>query len=106
MRRIAESQTASSAILLFSPFCDRFDLPGSDSLLLRALLPRDLRALLPRLGQADRDRLLAALHLAAFSALTRAECALLPALHRALDPLARGLPVFPSAAALLLCRHD
>src|SRR6185503_4184967 len=65
-----------------------------------ALLARNFRALLARLGQPDRDRLLAALHLAAVTFLPALERSLLLAMHRALDALARGFAVLPMTRLL------
>src|SRR4051794_19101542 len=66
------------------------------------LLLRDLLALFACLGEADGDRLFAALHLAAFAAAPALRGALLVPAHLAFDVLAGALCVFP-----LLCflRH-
>src|SRR5437016_4152180 len=72
------------------PFLRRFA-----AALARPLLLRHLCAGLPRFGEADRDRLLAALDASARpAALQRAALALV---HRALDLLARLLPVLSHA---------
>src|SRR5258708_9128475 len=63
-----------------------------------ASFPRHLRAFLAGLGECDGDRLLAAFHFAAFTALARPEGAFLQALHRALDALARRLSILSTAA--------
>src|SRR3954468_3226419 len=73
-----------------------------------ALLPGHLRALLPSLRKADRDRLLAALHLAAMTRLPPLERAALATAHCAPDALARALAVLPAARlprGCLLGRH-
>src|SRR5258706_15054438 len=78
-------------------------------LLLRRFLLRHLRAGLPRLGEADGDGLLAALHLLArASALERAAFFLV---HRPFDFLRGFLAVLPRHAFYLLCteacaRHE
>src|SRR5947207_4428810 len=66
----------------------RFALPLRLAFALASGLARDLLALLARLGEADGDRLLAALHRAAASALAAFELALFAALHDAFDVLA------------------
>src|SRR5258708_24929164 len=63
-------------------------------------LLRHLRPFLAGLGEGDGDRLFAALHCAALTALARPEGALLQAFHHALDALARRLPVLSPAALL------
>src|SRR5579872_6145412 len=65
-------------------------------------LLRHLGALLPRLGQPDRDRLLAALHLAAVTRLAALQRSLLAAVHRALHALRCAFAVL--ARAVLLSR--
>src|SRR5436189_5163756 len=53
----------------------------------------NLRALLPSLGQPDRYRLLAALHLAALATFTAFQSSAFPTTHCAFDALARCLAV-------------
>src|SRR5436190_6595278 len=67
----------------------------------RLALPsgRDLRSLLSCLRESDRDRLLAALHLAAVSRLATPEGAPLATVHGTLDALACSLAVLPTALA-------
>src|SRR6185295_2530953 len=74
---------------------------------LGAFLPRNLRALLAGLGQANGDRLLSALHLSALAAGSALQRAFLAALHRALDAFARGFAVLSPAflPSTFLCRH-
>src|SRR5580704_4014435 len=72
------------------------------------LFPRNLGALLARLGKSNRNCLLAAGHFAALAAFARTKCAALFAVHRALHALAGGFavschgapPVFRFAALL------
>src|SRR6185312_4280746 len=62
-------------------------------LLFSGFLLGDLLAFLARLGQPDRDRLLAAFHRAALAAFAAFELALLLAVHGALDLFAGALAV-------------
>ena len=63
-------------------------------------LARHLGALLPRLRQSDRYRLLAALHLAAVSLLAPPQRALLAAAHGAFDALASTSTILPPTGFL------
>src|SRR5262245_18443572 len=65
---------------------------------LSAPLARNLLALLPSLGQADGDGLLAALHAAPFAALTAPQCPMLPSAHSARHVATRAPAVSPSAS--------
>src|SRR6516162_10443942 len=69
--------------------------PGSNRLLLLALrLGRHLGALLPRVGETDRDRLFATLD--RFARAAALELAVLPLVHGALDARLRLLAVLAS----------
>src|SRR5262249_21183974 len=59
-----------------------------------AALPRHFLSFAPRFGQADRDRLFAALHSAAASALAALERAAFAAVHRAFHVLGSGAGIF------------
>src|SRR5262249_11990657 len=73
--------------------CRCLQCPVCDAGLAAPPLARHLLAFLSRLGKADRDRLLAALHLASLAAAAARRCAALVAMHLGLHVLAGAASV-------------
>src|SRR5262245_47838906 len=85
---------ARSSTPIVKPCPSRYAI-GPRQALLAGLLapPGDLGALLPRFRKPDRDRLLAALYLAALAAAAAPKSSPLSPPHRALDALPRGFAI-------------
>src|SRR5262245_43677991 len=86
-----QAYRARGATPIANPCPSRYGIGARQALPARLLAaPGDLGAPLSGLREPDRDRLLAALHLAALAAAAPLKSSPLPSPHRTLDALSRG----------------